>query len=135
MVVWVAVALVVVRRLEVLGPSMLPTLSPGDRLLAVRLPVVWPLRVGDLVVLHDPRRPPGEGPLVVKRVARVGVRRTAIELRGDNPDASTDSRTYGPVERRRILGRVVYRYGPAGHTGRLGHPPPPSRPGPGGREP
>ncbi|MBI4881621.1 MAG: signal peptidase I [Planctomycetes bacterium] len=32
---------------------------------------------------------------------------------GDNRSVSVDSRTFGPVERRAILGRVVYRWFPA----------------------
>jgi nickel-type superoxide dismutase maturation protease len=108
------------RRLSVEGPSMLPTLYPGDRLLAVRLPFAWPLRVGDLVVLWDPHGGPDGGRLVVKRVAGVVDRGAGIEVRGDNPPASTDSRTYGPVDRHLVLGRVVYRYGPAERAGWLG---------------
>jgi len=107
------------RRLEVVGPSMQPTLVPGDRLLAVRLPAAWPLGPGDLVVLHDPRLPRGDAPPVVKRVVGVGAGRRGVVVEGDNPAASTDSRTYGPVDRRQVVGRVLYRYGPAGRTGWL----------------
>jgi nickel-type superoxide dismutase maturation protease len=106
------------RRLEVVGPSMQPTLRPGDRLLAVRLPAAWPLRRGDLVVLHDPRHG-AAAPPVVKRVVGVDGRRRQVEVAGDNPAASTDSRTYGPVDRRQVVGRVLYRYGPPGRTGWL----------------
>src|SRR5205823_12371876 len=72
------------RRVEVAGDSMRPTLEPGDRL------VVWapgPVRAGDLVAVRDPRNP---ARTVVKRVAAVGGEGVAVV--GDNPDASTDSR-------------------------------------------
>lgn len=60
---------------DVTGPSMLPTLAPGDRLLV--LPT-WlrPARRGDVVVLRD-QRPPAQS--TVKRI--VGLPGEAIELR------------------------------------------------------
>ncbi|HEX2700981.1 MAG TPA: nickel-type superoxide dismutase maturation protease [Acidimicrobiales bacterium] len=98
-----------VRRVVVVGESMLPGLRPGDRVLAVRAPRP---RTGDLVVVRDPRR---AGRLLVKRVASVGP--TGYVVLGDNPSASTDSRAFGPVPG--VVGRVVYRYGPADRAGRL----------------
>ncbi|MHB8329848.1 MAG: nickel-type superoxide dismutase maturation protease [Acidimicrobiales bacterium] len=98
-----------VRRVVVEGPSMLPTLRPGDRLLAVR----WGrARVGDLVVVADPRH---GGRLLVKRVTAVGAGH--LELSGDNPAASTDSRSFGPVGLGAVRGRVVRRYAPAHRAG------------------
>lgn len=91
---------------------MAPTLSPGDRLVVRR----WPCRptVGALVVVADPRVPARP---VVKRVAAVGP--GGITVHGDNPAASTDSRTYGPVPATAVRGRVVYRYAPQDRVGRL----------------
>ena len=100
-----------VRRVEVKGDSMVPTLHDGDRLLALRLG--RPHR-GDLVVLSDPRQP---SRLVVKRV--VSVHGHMLSVAGDNPEHSTDSRTYGPVPVHSVLGRVVRRYGPPERAGRV----------------
>jgi nickel-type superoxide dismutase maturation protease len=89
---------------------MVPTLLPGDRILALR----WPrLRPGHLVVVADPR----DGRLVVKRVGAVDG--GAVTVLGDDPDHSTDSRTFGPVDRRAVRGRVVYRYGPPDRVGAM----------------
>ncbi len=100
-----------VRRLVVEGRSMAPTLLPGDRLLLVR---ARRLRPGDLVAVRDPRN---ERRLLVKRVAAINGGKVA--LRGDNPDASTDSRVFGDVAIRLVLGRVVRRYAPAPRRGRV----------------
>jgi nickel-type superoxide dismutase maturation protease len=100
------------RRVVVEGTSMLPTLAPGDRLLVVR---ARRLRVGDLVAVDDPGRP---GRLLVKRVA--GDHRGHLELRGDNPVASIDSRTFGPVPPSAVRGRVVRRYWPPERRGPVG---------------
>ena len=83
------------------GPSMLPTLSPGDCLL------VRPgarVRPGQVVVARFASRP---GLLVVKRAVRPVGDRWWVE--GDNAAATDDSRRYGPAE---VLGRVWLRYWP-----------------------
>ena len=86
-----------VRRVVVDGSSMVPTLQPGERVTAVRR---WRrVRPGDIVVVRHESAPSG---LLVKRCAtRDGAR---IELRGDNADASTDSRDFGAV----ASGDVLY---------------------------
>ena len=70
---------------EVRGRSMAPTLLSGDRLLVARLRP----RVGDVVLATDPR---DRGRELVKRVA--GIDGFGVTLRGDNPAASTDARTF-----------------------------------------
>jgi inner membrane protease subunit 1 len=105
------VALRRTRRLEVVGRSMVPTLEPGDRVLAVR---TRRLRAGDLVVIPDPRL---RSRLVVKRVVTASV--VGLTLRGDNPAASTDSRVFGAVPVASVRGRVLYRYHPPARRGRI----------------
>lgn len=88
------------RRYRIDGDSMAPTLAAGDYVLA------WPgapCGVGDVVVA---RHPDGER-VVVKRIAAVGP--GGLDLRGDNPEGSTDSRSWGPVSWDRVLGRVTSR--------------------------
>jgi nickel-type superoxide dismutase maturation protease len=106
-----AVGVVVVRprRVVVDGRSMEPTLAPGDRLLVTR--TTRP-RVGDVVAVRDPG---GGRRLLVKRVS--ALLEDEVVLRGDNPRASTDSRAFGPVPRRAIVGRVVRCYSPAWRAG------------------
>lgn len=91
-------SLVVVR-----GPSMEPSLWPGDRLLTV--PAWGPLRPGQVVVVADPADP---GHLVVKRVGTVDPR--GVTVLGDDPERSTDSRDWGPVPRRAVRRLAVARW-------------------------
>ncbi len=102
------------RRVRVDGESMEPTLRPGDRLF------LFPplsLQPGDIVAVRDPR-PPGR--LLVKRVKWLDQARQLISVEGDNPAGSTDSRAFGPVARRAVVGRAVYRYSPASRAGPMG---------------
>jgi nickel-type superoxide dismutase maturation protease len=81
---------------------MAPTLLPGDWLLVA---YGVPPRPGDLVVVRLPGRPLG-----VKRAVRR--QDGGWWVVGDNPAASTDSRTFGPVDPAAVLGRVLLRYWP-----------------------
>lgn len=96
-------------RLEVVGESMSPTLLPGDRVLVLR---TRRLRLGSVVAVVDPR---SAERTVLKRVSAVGP--GSVMLLGDNAGASTDSRTFGPVELRAVRGRVFYRYHPPDRRG------------------
>lgn len=101
-----------IRRVEVTGASMQPALEPGDRVLVVR---AGRLRTGDIVAFPDPRLPQRT---MVKRVAAAAG--DGVVVLGDNPDASTDSRHFGPIRNESIVGRLVYRYGPEVRRGWIG---------------
>ncbi|NUW32907.1 S26 family signal peptidase [Nonomuraea sp. SMC257] len=113
------------------GPSMEPTLRPGDRVRVRRSPDAVPRR-GDVVVVEEPGPcRPGEGGnaagtrWVVKRIAAVAgdpepphlpawdrqpsglVPHGRLVLLGDNPAGSRDSRHYGTVRADQVLGVVV----------------------------
>jgi len=94
-------------RYRVEGESMTPALEPETRVLVNRA-VYWlrPPKPGDLVLLHDPRE---RERLLVKRIERPAGD-DAWLVSGDNPPASTDSRTFGPVGRELIVGKVWLQY-------------------------
>ena len=103
-------AVVAARRLDVVvvrGRSMAPTLLPGDRLVAARL--TRSPRRGEIVLAADPREPGRE---LVKRVSSVTGGRVA--LRGDDPAASTDGRTFGDLRADTMRWRVIARCWPPG---------------------
>jgi nickel-type superoxide dismutase maturation protease len=105
-------------RVVVKGDSMTPALESGDRLLVRR--TNRPL-AGQIVALRDPREP---ARVLVKRVA--SLTDDGVVVLGDNPSASTDSRTFGAVSRLDIIGVALYRYAPLGRSARVVRGPVPS---------
>jgi nickel-type superoxide dismutase maturation protease len=107
-------------RVEVAGASMRPMLEPGDWALAVR---VRRVRRGDVVVIEHPERPGFE---LVKRVVHVpgDVAPDGSELvdevwiEGDAPEASSDSRRFGPVPLVLVRGTVRFVWWPLARLGR-----------------
>ena len=81
---------------RVVGSSMWPALAPDDIVIASGL--IKP-KVGEVVVARIGGRD------IIKRVAAVSAR--GYWLLGDNRSQSTDSRIYGFVPRRNILGTAI----------------------------
>ena len=74
---------------------MLPTLLPGESVRARRR--LGRLGIGEVVVVRDPS---DGGRWLIKRVS--ALTKDRVELRGDNPEFSTDSRHFGDVARREV---------------------------------
>lgn len=113
------------RTVVVTGDSMLPRLHGGDRLLVSKAYwIVGSIERGDIVVI---KRAEDED-FSIKRVHRLGgetvdwrnvpedwhlangpyrVPSDAVFVLGDNRRVSVDSRTYGPVPTREVIGKVV----------------------------
>jgi|GEM_PF-775684 len=92
---------VAARRLEVIGPSMIPTYLPGERVTALRK---WRrIRVGDVVALVDPEN--AQQFLLKRCVARHG---SKLDVRGDNTAISKDSRDFGLIASSSVKWIVLY---------------------------
>ena len=98
-------------RVEIAGDSMRPALEAGDWAMATARGRVSP---GDVVVAERPDR---SGLEIVKRVA--ARESDGWILLGDNPEASTDSRSFGPITGREVTGRVRVVYWPLWRIGRV----------------
>jgi len=112
-----AIALVRIRWLDVVeveGRSMAPALLPGDRLLVESLTYRRRApRRREVVLAPDPRLATRE---LIKRVHAAG---PELDLRGDEPGYSTDSRAFGQIPASQVRWRAVIRYWPPGRAGRV----------------
>src|SRR3990172_8799770 len=127
--VYHALAFLLARRAVVRGPSMYPTLAPGEDVLFDRLAYrrAPPPRGGGgpAPAPREPRR------RIIKRIAgapgeqvTVGERTWTLAedewlLLGDAPDFSTDGRDFGPVGRECIHARAWFVYWPPNRVRRL----------------
>jgi signal peptidase I len=87
-------------RFKVSGHSMLPTLKPGQEILVSSLPYLFiKPRVGDVIAFKD-------GDIfIVKRITEITGEK--LHVMGDNKN---DSRDYSWIERKRVIGKVIYIY-------------------------
>lgn len=82
---------------------MFPTLHSGDIVIASSLPYFFTTpKTNDIIICIDPRN----GKIMVKRIAKIDIK--GFVVAGDNPGNSTDSRVFGHLNRRDIIGKVIY---------------------------
>ena len=92
-----------VRLLKVRGSSLWPDFREGDYVLAAGFPFpARKIKTGDVIVFQQP----GYSTLI-KRVHRVLGNGQSFEVRGTQI-ASTDSRNFGAVPRKRVHGKVIW---------------------------
>lgn len=95
-------------RYDVDGPSMEPAYRHGDRLLVNRLAFAGrDPAIGDIVVVRDPD---DERRHLIKRVAAAPGTDGSVFVLGDNAALSRDSRVFGPIPRRAIIGKALWKY-------------------------
>mgnify|MGYP000142833395 FL=1 len=90
-----------IRLLRVRGQSLTPQVEDGDFVLTLKLPIFFSLRAGDLIVFR--KAPYG---VLIKQVEHVDQQGCVYWVRGSHP-ASIDSRAFGVVHAREVLGKVV----------------------------
>lgn len=88
------------RAFRVDGESMMPAIRTGD---AVLIDPAAAIAQGDVVLARHPYR---SSVKILKRVSAVAPD-GALTLIGDNPDESTDSRTFGSISIDLIIGKAV----------------------------
>ena len=94
---------------------MAPTLNSGDWLLFKRIDLRATSSenleklIGEVVLLRR-RSEVGSDILQVKRIIQLTAGNSRIWVEGDNKDESTDSRSWGALERDEVIGRLLFRY-------------------------
>src|SRR4029077_12184518 len=88
---------------KISGTSMEPTIKAGETVLVNRLKYWFTKpKKDDIIGFHEPR----DGKILIKRITKKSGTKYFVE--GDNKSASTDSRVFGWIEKKAIIGKVVY---------------------------
>lgn len=104
------------------GESMEPSLSDGENVFADKLSLnILPIKRDDIIVF---RLTNSSDTMLIKRVVGLPSEKVTIEgkeiqvpsdayyVMGDNKTHSTDSRTFGTINKNNILGRAIVVYKP-----------------------
>jgi len=86
-------------RVKIIGHSMEPTLRNNQTVIASLIPYFFRKpKVGDIVVVQRVK-------CIIKRIAKI--KKNNIYVVGDNSSKSTDSRNFGWVNKKEIIGKVI----------------------------
>ena len=85
-------------RFKISGHSMLPTLKPGQSVLASSLPFMLNSpKINDLIIFKSNKK------LIIKRIK--SMENEKYKVVGDN---KADSKDFGLIDKSKILGKVIY---------------------------
>lgn len=100
--------------LKVQGSSLSPSFLDGDFVLTLKIPFRFiPIKRGDVVVFHHPIYE-----TMIKRVESVSADGREIFVVGTHPD-STDSRKFGPIPLKNLVGKVIMHVRAPGRSKQL----------------
>lgn len=89
-------------KFKISGYSMKPAFKSGDAVLVNRLSYFFcNPKIGDIVVLKRER-------YIIKRIAKIENNKCFVL--GNNKKKSTDSRDFGWVNKKEIVGKVIFKF-------------------------
>jgi nickel-type superoxide dismutase maturation protease len=95
------------KRFKIVGKSMQPLLEPGEEILINPYAYIKAQpKINDLIITSHPHN---SQLTIIKRVTEMAVDGSYF-LTGDNQAESTDSRHWGTVCQKKILGKVTSRF-------------------------
>jgi nickel-type superoxide dismutase maturation protease len=98
----------VIQILKVTGESLSPLFQEGDYVLIGKIPLfLRSLKSGDIIVFRHPHYD-----ILIKRIESISPDTDEIYVLGAHPD-SADSRRFGPIRRKDIVGKVLWHIKPS----------------------
>ncbi len=80
---------------------MFPALEPGNSVLVSKYFFSKP-KIGDVIACLDPR----DRKVIIKRITKM--KNSMYFITGDNRKESTDSRAFGMITQRHIIGKLIF---------------------------
>ncbi len=91
-------------KLRVSGHSMEPVIKNNDIIFVSFVPYLFKNpQINDIVAFENKK-----GEILVKRITKIYNKRIFVE--GDNKKDSLDSRQFGLISKKEILGKVIYKF-------------------------
>ena len=89
-------------RFKIHGHSMEPTIKNGASVLVSSIPYIFSKpQIGDIVAFKKEKK------VLIKRIVKIDVEKYIVS--GDNKDDSMDSREFGWILRRDVIGKVIWK--------------------------
>ncbi|MCJ7696580.1 MAG: S26 family signal peptidase [Anaerolineaceae bacterium] len=88
---------------KIKGESLYPEYRNGDYVLVAKSPFPYiRMKIGDVIAFHQ-----AEYGLMIKRISEISEAADIIEVKGSVIE-SIDSRSFGPVRRKDVIGKVIW---------------------------
>lgn len=86
---------------KIIGQSMMPKLTPQDKVLTFNWAYLFlPPQLRDIVVINY------QDKIIIKRITKING--SQVFLEGENKSSSTDSNHFGWVDKKKLLGKIIY---------------------------
>jgi len=91
-------------RFKIVGHSMEPQIKTGEKVLVSSIPYWFNLpEINDVVAFKD-----NTSKLLIKRIVKI--KNGKYFVQGDNKNDSLDSREFGYLSRKQIIGEIIYKF-------------------------
>jgi nickel-type superoxide dismutase maturation protease len=88
-------------RFKIIGHSMEPQIESGKKVLVSNIPYWFQTpKINDIVAFKD-----SLGKVLIKRIVEISGKKYFVQ--GDNKDDSYDSRSFGNISKKQIIGKVI----------------------------
>lgn len=96
--------MLLISRFKIQGHSMEPTILDGETVLVSSIPYLFSKpKINDIVAFRKKKT----GKIFIKRIADID--KGKYFVKGDNEKDSVDSRSFGWIDKKEIIGKVIYR--------------------------